>query len=113
MSDTCYSSILEDLLKKRGSPKYSENNEISTNFRYNLSFQSKQGSAVDTRNLHKTLVHSGALWLVTIYTEIVSIKLYFGILLLFDKSSKIKDSVETDIVQHMAESEHPPRLCRK
>ena len=33
---------------------------------------------MDTRNLHKTLVHSGALWLVTIYTEIVSIKLYFG-----------------------------------
>ena len=56
---------------------------MSTNFRYNLSFQSKQGSAVDTRNLHKTLVHSGALWLVTIYTEIVSIKLYFGILPFF------------------------------
>mgnify|MGYP005817412919 CR=1 FL=1 len=54
--------------------KIQEKQQISTNFRYNLSFQSKQGSAVDTRNLHKTLVHSGALWLVTLYTEIVSIK---------------------------------------
>ena len=80
MSDQSRAWYLRICQKKGGSPKYRKINKITTNFHYNLSFQSKQGSVVDTRNLHKTLVHSGALWLVTIYTEIVSIKLYFGII---------------------------------
>ena len=62
------------LHKKRRSPKYTKNNKLSTKFGYNLSCQSKQGSAVGTRNLCKTFVDSAALWLVTLYTEIVSIK---------------------------------------
>ena len=46
-------------------------------------------------------MHSGALWLVTIYTEIVSIKLYFGILPFFGKSFNIKLISVTDIEQRV------------